>query len=210
VTEPSLPEESIFAQALEITDASERAAFLDRTCAKNQALRAEVEALLRAHERSGDLLDLPEKEPVTSDLPEGECPGTVIGPFRLLEQIGEGGMGTVWMAEQTEPIQRRVAVKVVKEGMELADEFPDTAVYRDNLARTNGYLGILLAEAGQDKQAETSFRQPITLLTKLAEDSPTNTGYRADLANNYISLRYLLIRKLLGELEAKEAAVGQE
>ncbi len=118
MTEPSLPEESIFAQALEITSAAERAAFLDRACGNNQALRAEVEALLRTEERSGDLLDLPENAPVTTDLPAREGRGTVIGPYKLLEQIGEGGMGTVWMAEQTDPIQRRVAVKVVKEGMD--------------------------------------------------------------------------------------------
>ena len=118
MTEPPLPEESIFAQALEITSAAERAAFLDRACGNNQALRAEVEALLRTQERSGDLLDLPENAPVTTDLPAREGPGTVIGPYKLLEQIGEGGMGTVWMAEQTDPIQRRVAVKVVKEGMD--------------------------------------------------------------------------------------------
>jgi serine/threonine protein kinase/tetratricopeptide (TPR) repeat protein len=118
MTEPSLPEESLFAQALEIATAAERAAFLDRACADNPVLRAEVEALLRAHERSGDLLDLPESLPATADLPARERPGTVLGPYKLLEQIGEGGMGTVWMAQQAEPIRRRVAVKVVKEGMD--------------------------------------------------------------------------------------------
>jgi WD40 repeat protein/serine/threonine protein kinase len=117
MTEPPLPEESIFAQALELA-AAERVAFLDRACKDNQPLRNEVEALLRAHERSGDLLDLPESSPATTDLPACERPGTVIGPYKLLEEIGEGGMGTVWMAEQTEPIRRRVAVKVVKEGMD--------------------------------------------------------------------------------------------
>jgi hypothetical protein len=70
MTEPSFAEELIFAQALDIADASERAAFLERTCANHPALRAEVEALLRAHERSGDLLDLPEKakHPYTAEL----------------------------------------------------------------------------------------------------------------------------------------------
>jgi hypothetical protein len=65
MTEPSLPEESLFAQALDIAPA-ERAAFLDRACADNPALRAAVEGLLRAHERSGDLLDLPEHLPATT------------------------------------------------------------------------------------------------------------------------------------------------
>jgi tetratricopeptide (TPR) repeat protein len=118
MTEPSLPEESIFAQALDIPSA-ERAAFLDRACAGNPGLRAEVEALLRAHERSGDLLDVPEgAAPTTTDRPAGERPGSVLGRYKLLQEIGEGGMGTVWMAEQSDPIQRRVAVKVVKEGMD--------------------------------------------------------------------------------------------
>jgi serine/threonine protein kinase/tetratricopeptide (TPR) repeat protein len=117
MTEPSLPEESIFAQALDMPSA-ERAAFLDRACGANVGLRAEVEALLRAHERSGDLLDLPERLPTTADLPAPERPGAVLGPYKLLEQIGEGGMGSVWLAEQTDPIQRRVALKVVKEGMD--------------------------------------------------------------------------------------------
>ena len=54
----------------------------------------------------------------TTDQPTAESPGTVIGPYKLLEPIGEGGMGTVWMAEQTDPVKRRVAVKVVKEGMD--------------------------------------------------------------------------------------------
>src|SRR5947209_4457435 len=118
MTEPPLPEESIFAQALEITSAAERAAYLDRACGPNLALRAEVETLLRAHECSGDVLDLPEDVPGTIDLPAHEGRGTVMGPYKLLEPIGEGGMGTVWMAEQTDPIKRRVAVKVVKEGMD--------------------------------------------------------------------------------------------
>jgi serine/threonine protein kinase/TolA-binding protein len=119
MTELSLPEEWIFARALEITSAPERAAFLDRACAGNPALRAEVEALLRAHDRSGDLLDVPEgAAPTPADRPAGEQAGAVIGRYKLLQEIGEGGMGTVWMAEQSDPIQRRVAVKVVKEGMD--------------------------------------------------------------------------------------------
>jgi serine/threonine protein kinase/tetratricopeptide (TPR) repeat protein len=118
MTEPSLPEESLFARALEIESAAERAAFLDRACADNPALRAELEALLRAHEQSGDLLDMPESATRTADQPAREAPGAALGPYKLLERIGEGGMGTVWMAEQQEPIRRRVAVKVIKEGMD--------------------------------------------------------------------------------------------
>jgi eukaryotic-like serine/threonine-protein kinase len=118
MTEPSLPEESILLQALEIASAAERAAYLDLACGDNRHLRAEVEALLHAHTQSGDLLDLPEKPAVTVDEPSRERPGTVIGPYKLLQQIGEGGMGTVFMAEQTQPVQRKVALKVIKPGMD--------------------------------------------------------------------------------------------
>jgi tetratricopeptide (TPR) repeat protein len=135
MTEPSLPEESLFAQALEITSADERAAFLDRACGNNPALRAEVEALLRAHELSGDLLDLPENVPVTAnDLPAGEGPGAILGKYKLLEQIGEGGMGAVWMAEQTQPIHRRVAVKVIKQGMDSREVLARFEAERQALA----------------------------------------------------------------------------
>jgi serine/threonine protein kinase len=122
MTEQSLPEESIFLQALEIRSAGERAAYLDRACGANRDLRAAVEALLRAHDKSGDLLDLPEKLVATVDeQPLTEGPGTVIGPYKLMEQIGEGGMGLVFVAEQQQPIRRRVALKVIKPGMDTRD-----------------------------------------------------------------------------------------
>src|SRR4051812_25362882 len=119
MTEPSLPEESIFGQALEIDSAEERATYLDRACGTDRALRAEVEALLRATGPRGDLLDLPEGGAVGQDNPAAtEQPGTVIaGRYKLLEAISEGGMGAVWMAQQTEPVKRLVAVKLVRTGI---------------------------------------------------------------------------------------------
>src|SRR5262249_53711962 len=118
MTEPSLLQESVFLQALELPSPAERAAYLERACAGKPELRAEVEALLRAHEKSGDLLDLPDAPAATVDAPITERPGTVIGPYKLLEQIGEGGFGVVFMAEQQQPIRRKVALKVVKPGMD--------------------------------------------------------------------------------------------
>ncbi|MCI0458214.1 MAG: hypothetical protein L0Z62_14715 [Gemmataceae bacterium] len=121
MTEPSLPEESIFLQALEIPTAAERAAYLDRACGIDQQLRAAVEALLRANDRSGDLLDLPDQPvaPLEEQPATEERPGVALaGRYQLVELIGEGGMGTVWMAQQTEPVKQLVAVKLIKAGMD--------------------------------------------------------------------------------------------
>ena len=104
--------------AREIESDAERAAFLDRACGADRALRTEVEALLRADARSGDLLDLPEGSAAALDQPAAEQPGAVIGPYKLLQEIGEGGMGAVWMAEQTQPVRRKVALKIIKPGMD--------------------------------------------------------------------------------------------
>src|SRR5262249_26299708 len=75
------------------------------------------EELLRAHEQSGDLLDLPEETATFHQTPL-HSPGMMVGPYKLLQQIGEGGMGTVFMAEQTRPVQRKVALKIIKPGMD--------------------------------------------------------------------------------------------
>jgi serine/threonine protein kinase/tetratricopeptide (TPR) repeat protein len=116
MTERSLPEEAIFAQALELESDAERAAYLDRACDDNPTLRAAVESLLRADARSGDMLDLPERSVAALDLAGVERPGTVIGPYQLVREIGEGGMGVVWLAEQAHPVRRKVALKIIKPG----------------------------------------------------------------------------------------------
>jgi tetratricopeptide (TPR) repeat protein/serine/threonine protein kinase len=120
MTETSDPAKSLFLNALEITSAEERQAYLVAQCGNDTALRRQVEVLLGHHAALSGFLQprtVQAAEPATM-ASAAERPGTVIGPYKLLEQIGEGGMGTVWMAEQTEPIRRRVAIKVVKEGMD--------------------------------------------------------------------------------------------
>ncbi len=110
----------LFLKALELRPAAERREFLDRACAADAALRAEVESLLEASDGAGSFLDAPPASPTLSMVlaPPAEGTGTVIGPYKLLQQIGEGGMGTVYMAEQTQPVRRKVALKVIKPGMD--------------------------------------------------------------------------------------------
>src|SRR5262245_59554519 len=113
-------EASIFLEALQRATAQERAAYLDRVCAGDAGLRHEVEMLLRAHARAGGFLDRPAADPADTvdEPPAAEGPGTMVGPYRLLEQLGEGGFGAVFLAEQTQPVRRKVALKVLKPGMD--------------------------------------------------------------------------------------------
>src|SRR4029077_10968162 len=95
-------------------------AYLDRACEGDAALRSRIDALLVAHQDVGDFLEEPVPTPtVTWSSPTPlEVPGTVIGPYKLREQIGEGGMGVVYVAEQTQPVRRKVALKIIKPGMD--------------------------------------------------------------------------------------------
>jgi WD40 repeat protein/serine/threonine protein kinase/tetratricopeptide (TPR) repeat protein len=112
--------EDIFHKAIEIADGFVRAAYLDKICKGNDRLREEVEELLQAHEQAGDFLEPSVIEPgVTLDSsPTREGPGTKIGHYELLKLIGEGGMGLVYLAEQKEPVRRKVVLKIVKPGMD--------------------------------------------------------------------------------------------
>src|SRR5262245_39855426 len=119
------PAKAIFLEAVERHAPDEWPAFLDRACASQPDLRGRVEALLQAHREVGTVRqsELPEGDdagPVAAALepPMREQPGAVIGPYKLIEPIGEGGMGTVWLAQQTEPVKRLVAVKLIKAGMD--------------------------------------------------------------------------------------------
>src|SRR6516162_2044459 len=109
---------AIFLEALDCQEADELMRLLEKACGSDAALRMRVEELLRAHRDAGAFLGGGEKQSATCDQPIAERPGTVIGPYKLLQQIGEGGFGTVFMAEQTQPMQRKVAVKIIKAGMD--------------------------------------------------------------------------------------------
>jgi serine/threonine protein kinase/Tol biopolymer transport system component len=154
--------ESVFLAALEKRTPEERTVYLDEACASDAALRKGVEHLLKAHAEAGSFLEKPvearaatqaytplpspgHEDPASDVSPPGsgvgkeepaqpERPGTRIGPYKLLQQIGEGGMGVVWMAEQQEPVRRMVAVKVIKAGMDSAQVIARFEAERQALA----------------------------------------------------------------------------
>src|SRR5262249_37062988 len=109
----------IFKAAVKLSP-ERRATYLDQACGTDHALRREVESLLRAYEDAGGLLQIHPAEPFATveHGPVAERPGMLIGPYKLLQQIGEGGMGVVYMAEQQEPVRRKVALKIIKPGMD--------------------------------------------------------------------------------------------
>ena len=109
---------TIMGEAIEIASPAEREAYLDHVCGGDAVLRRRVDQLLDDHARAGDFLEQPATMAGLIVPPSREGPGAVIGPYKLLEQIGEGGFGVVFMAEQAQPVRRKVALKVIKPGMD--------------------------------------------------------------------------------------------
>src|SRR5262249_4209533 len=112
----------VFTEAIQLPD-EQRIAFLDRVCADDADLRSRIEKLLRSNDRAGDFLETPPTSTlneVRAKVSAGERPGDQIDRYRLLQQIGEGGCGIVFMAEQERPVRRRVALKIIKPGMDTS------------------------------------------------------------------------------------------
>jgi eukaryotic-like serine/threonine-protein kinase len=128
---------SIFADALDCDSPKSRTKHLDRVCGEDAVLRAQVEALLNAHEEAGDFLkgsDSPADFPSAIDDAKFATAGMIVGPYKLLEQIGEGGMGVVYMADQQTPVLRRVALKIIKPGMDTRNVIARFEAERQALA----------------------------------------------------------------------------
>ena len=148
-------ERTIFLEAIEKPSAAERNAFVEGACLGNPQLKAEVNDLLRAHEESGDLLDAPEAILPTIDQPSEQI-GTTIGRYKLLEQVGEGGMGVVFVAEQTEPVRRRVALKIIKPGMDTKQVIARFEAERQALAMMDHPNIAKIFDAGNTGQSTKS------------------------------------------------------
>src|SRR5712672_3685427 len=110
----------VFTEAIQLP-IGERPAFLDRACAEDEGLRRKIEALLRSNDRAEGFLEQPAAGEIGAERAKavvGEKPGDQVDRYRLVQQIGEGGCGVVFVAEQEQPVRRRVALKVVKPGMD--------------------------------------------------------------------------------------------
>ena len=125
----------VFNEAKARPAGAERDQFLSEACRGDPELKEQVLSLLQAHEGAGDFLKHTQLIPPTSPLTEK--PGDRIGRYKLLEQIGEGGCGVVYMAEQEEPVRRRVALKVIKLGMDTKQVIARFEAERQTLALTD-------------------------------------------------------------------------
>jgi len=137
----NLSEEEIIAAALRLPTPEGRATYLDQACGDDEPLRQRIEALLQAHDKAGEVLDNPTADVgattlsfATGMVPMTGKPGERIGRYRILERIGEGGCGVVYVAEQTEPVRRRVALKVIKLGMDTHEVIARFEAERQALA----------------------------------------------------------------------------
>jgi serine/threonine protein kinase/tetratricopeptide (TPR) repeat protein len=141
----------LFLKALELDSPALRQEYLDGACAGDAPLRAEVQALLAAHARAGDFLESPGPAlNETVEMPSAaELAGTAIGPYKLIKQIGEGGFGMVFLAEQQEPIRRQVALKVLKPGMDSKQVLARFEAERQALALMDHPNIARVLDAGQ-------------------------------------------------------------
>jgi serine/threonine protein kinase/WD40 repeat protein len=186
-----MTERTIFLEALDIADPAQRQAYLDRACAGDAALRRQVEALLAAHERSGSFLDVPALDPAATSAPQsaapsapGEGPGTRIGPYKLLQLIGEGGMGVVFMADQEHPVRRRVALKIIKPGMDSAAVLARFEAERQALALMDHINIARVLDAGSTDNGRPYFVMELVhgvAITRFCDDNQLTLRERLEL-----------------------------
>ncbi len=143
-------------------DAAERGLLLDRECAAEPELRRRVEELLASHDAAGGFLAAPTGQTIAS--PDearrgawGLGPGSIIGPYKILQQIGEGGFGVVYMAEQQHPIVRRVALKVIKLGMDTKQVIARFDAERQALALMDHVNIARILDAGATDEGRPFF-----------------------------------------------------
>jgi eukaryotic-like serine/threonine-protein kinase len=187
MSEPHKPVGAIFDAAIELPP-ERRVAYLDTACAGDDALRQRVEALILAHELAGTFMDSPAQqlkpETIQLQLPPSEKAGDQIGHYKLLQQIGEGGCGVVYMAEQEEPVRRRVALKVIKLGMDTKSVIARFAAERQALALMDHPNIAKVLDAGATDMGRPYFVMELVRgikITDYCDQNNLSTQARLDL-----------------------------
>src|SRR5215469_9277589 len=167
---PSLRE--IFADAAEIAGSAERAAFLDAACQGNPTLRERVEQLLDADESAGGFLQNPGDTTRAEII--SEKPGDRIGRYRLIERIGRGGGGVVYLAEQEEPVRRRVALKILRLGMDTQSVVARFEAERQALAMMDHPNIARVLDAGATERGRPYFVMELVSGQRLSDYCEAN------------------------------------
>jgi len=190
--EPINREVTVLNAALELPPA-ERPPFLDQACAGDAALRKQVEALLQSHEQADGFLETPPagfdlRRAELAKLPLTEKPGDRIGRYKLLQQIGEGGCGVVYMAEQEEPVRRRVALKVIKLGMDTKSVVARFEAERQALALMDHPNIARVLDAGATEAGRPYFVLELVRGIKITEFCDENKLPTQDRLRLYIQV----------------------
>src|SRR3954447_13719446 len=187
MTEHARDAEAIFLAALDKTTLQGRVAYLEATCVGDPELLRRVRELLSCHEGTQGPLDAPPPGlGCTVDMPpSSEQPGSVIGPYKLLQQIGEGGMGTVYMAEQAQPVRRTVALKLIKHGMDSRQVLARFGAERQALALMDHPNIAKILDAGTTADGRPYFVMELVKgipITRFCDERRLTTRERLDLA----------------------------
>src|SRR5258707_10469029 len=174
MNESDKSEVDIFTQAVQLP-AEQRSAFLVSACGGDAELRANVEALLKAHQESGEFLEQAPAEVKARTGAPGERPGDRIGRYKLLQQIGEGGCGVVFMAEQEEPVRRKVAIKIVKPGMDTKAVIARFEAERQALALMDHPNIAFFIDAGATESGRPYFVMELVRGIKITEYCDQNS-----------------------------------
>ena len=198
MNEPPNHEVAVFAAALELP-AEQRGAYLDQACAGDAALRRQVEAMLRVHDEAGSFFDklASVARPTSAEGPMPGSTGTIripgiptekagdrIGRYKLLQQIGEGGCGVVYMAEQEEPVRRRVALKVIKLGMDTKSVIARFEAERQALALMDHPNIAKVLDAGATETGRPYFVMELVRgikITDYCDENNLSTAARLEL-----------------------------
>src|SRR2546428_782338 len=177
--------ESILAVAVEMDSEVGRREFLDQACAGDADLKRRVEELIENHFRAGSFLESPAADLFsTADDRLTEHPGTLIGPYKLLEQIGEGGFGIVFMAEQQHPVRRKVALKVIKPGMDSKQIIARFEAERQALAMMDHQNIARVLDAGATDSGRPYFIMELVRgipITRFCDDNRLTPRERLEL-----------------------------